>query len=175
MPQTKRIWLGVQLNGAEKRFLLVSVPYAAKQTLAASTASAASLNIPAGTSPTTPVAGDVWNTGTTMQFRDTASTTRSLVSTTQSGGLQLLKFTNSITPSSVASQACTEQTFTVSGIALGDTILTVLQPSTTSPGTNIGIGSFRVTAANSAIISFCNVGKNNATPTAGTYTFALMR
>jgi hypothetical protein len=149
--------------------------FTAKQTLAASTASSASLNIPAGTAPSTPAAGDVWNTGTTVQFRDTASTTRSLVSTTQSGGLQLLKLTASITPNVVNSQLCNEQTFTVSGIAPGDVILNVLQPSTSSPGTNISIGSFRVTTANSVIISFCNVGKNNASPTAGTYTFALMR
>jgi hypothetical protein len=84
-------------------------------------------------------------------------------------------FVQRIAGSSSPSQLCTEQTFTVSGIATGDVILNVLQPSTRSPGTNIGIGSFRVTAANSVIISFCNVGKNNATPTAGTYTFALMR
>ncbi len=156
-----------QLNAANS--------FTAKQTLASSSASGASLNVPAGSAPSTPAAGDVWNTGAVLQYRDSASTTRSLVSTTQSGGLQLLKLTASITPSNVNSQVCTEQTFTVSGIATGDVILNVLQPSNNSPGSNIGIGSFRVSAANSVIISFCNVGKNNSTPTSGVYTFALMR
>jgi hypothetical protein len=97
------------------------------------------------------------------------------VSTTQSGGLQLLKLTASITPSNVGSQICTEQSFTVSGITTGDTLLSVLQPSTSSPGTNIAIGGFRVSAANTVAIQFCNVSRNNSTPTQGVYTFALMR
>jgi hypothetical protein len=148
--------------------------FAAKQTLAASTVTSASLNVPAGAAPSTP-AGDVWNTGSTLQYRDNASTTRSLVSTTQSGGLQLLKLTASATPSNVNSQVCTEQSFTVSGINTGDVLLSVLQPSTSSPGANIAIGGFRITAANTVAVQFCNVGKNNSTPTSGVYTFAFMR
>jgi hypothetical protein len=149
--------------------------FAAKQTLAASTTASASLNVPAGSGPSSPVAGDLWNTGSTVQYRDNASTTRSLVSTTQSGGLQLLKLTASITPASVASQGCTEQSFTVSGISSGDVLLSVLQPSTSSPGANIAIGGFRVSAANTVAVQFCNVSRNNSTPTAGVYTFAFMR
>ena len=149
--------------------------FTAKQTLAASTTTSASLNVPAGTAPSTPSAGDVWNTGSTLQYRDNASTTRSLVSTTQSGGLQLLKLTASVTPASVASQACAEQSFTISGISTGDVLLSVLQPSTSSPGTNIAIGGFRVSAANTVAVQFCNVSRNNSTPTAGVYTFAFMR
>jgi hypothetical protein len=147
----------------------------AKQTMAASTTTSASLNVPGGAAPSTPVAGDVWNTGSTLQYRDNASTTRSLVSTTQSGGLQLLKLTASITPTSVASQGCTEQSFTVSGISTGDVLLSVLQPSTSSPGANIAIGGFRVSAANTVAVQFCNASRNNSSPTAGVYTFALMR
>ena len=149
--------------------------FAAKQTLAASTTTSASLNVPAGSAPSSPAAGDVWNTGSTLQYRDNASTTRSLVSTTQSGGLQLLKLTASISPASVGSQACTEQSFTVSGISTGDVLLSVLQPSTSSPGTNIAIGGFRVSAANTVAVQFCNVSRNNSTPTVGLYTFAFMR
>ena len=149
--------------------------FSAKQTMAASTTTSASLNVPSGTAPASPAAGDVWNTGSTLQYRDSASTTRSLVSTTQSGGLQLLKLTASITPTSVSSQGCTEQSFTVSGISTGDVLLSVLQPSTSSPGANIAIGGFRVSAANTVAVQFCNVSRNNSSPTAGVYTFALMR
>jgi len=89
--------------------------------------------------------------------------------------MQLLKLTASITPASVASQGCTEQSFTVSGISAGDVLLSVLQPSTSSPGVNIGIGGFRVSAANTVAVEFCNVSRNNGSPTAGVYTFAFMR
>ena len=148
----------------------------AKQILAASSASAASLNMAAGVAPSAPAAGDVWNTGSVLQYRDNASTTRSLVSTTQSGGMQLLKLTSSITPASVAVNSCAEQSFTISGINSGDVILSILQPSTSSPGTNIAIGGFRVSAANTVAVQFCNVGKtNSSTPAAGTYTVAIMR
>ncbi|HET9164695.1 MAG TPA: hypothetical protein VFP11_01770, partial [Candidatus Angelobacter sp.] len=149
--------------------------FTAKQTLAASTTASASLNVPAGSAPSSPVAGDVWNTGAVLQYRDNASATRSLVSTTQSGGLQLLKLTASITPSSVGSQACAEQSFSVTGISTGDVLLSVLQPSTSSPGTNIAIGGFRVPSANTVAVQFCNVSRNNSSPTAGVYTFAFMR
>jgi hypothetical protein len=88
---------------------------------------------------------------------------------------KLLKLTASISPASVGSQACTEQSFTVSGISSGDVLLSVLQPSTSSPGTNIAIGGFRVSAANTVAVQFCNVSRNNSTPTVGLYTFAFMR
>ena len=149
--------------------------FTSEQAFAASTAVNPSLNIPAGVAPATPLAGDLWSTGNVLQYRDNASTTRSLVSTTQSGGLQLLRLTASITPTNVTSQGCTEQSFTVSGITTGDTLLNVSQPSTSSPGTNIAIGGFRVPAANTVAIQFCNVSRNNSTPTSGVYTFALMR
>ena len=149
--------------------------FAAKQMLAASTAASAPINLPGGIAPSTPANGDVWNTGTVLQYRDSAATTRSLVSTTQSGGLQLLKLTASITPSSVNSSSCLEQSFTVSGVNAGDVLLTVAQPSTSSPGTNIALGGWRISAANTVAVQFCNVGKSNSTPASGTYTFALMR
>lgn len=95
--------------------------------------------------------------------------------TTPSGGLQLLKLTASITPTTVNIQSCTEQSFTVSGITANDVLLSVSQPSTGSPGLNIAIGGFRVSATNTVAIQFCNVSRNGSTPTSGVYTFALMR
>jgi len=167
------------LNGvASSGFAQLSAAntFTAKQTLPAASSSAASLNVPAGTAPSSPASGDIWNTGAVLQYRDNASANHSLVSTTQSGGLQLLKIASSITPASVAVESCSEQSFTVSGINAGDIILGVSQPSTSSPGTNIAIGGWRVTAANTVAIQFCNVGRNNSsTPVSGSYTFALMR
>jgi hypothetical protein len=120
--------------------------FSAKQTMAGS-AAMAPVNILSGPTPSSPIAGDVWNTGSNIQYRDNAATTRSLVNTTQSGGMQMLKLTASITPSSVSNATCSEQSFTVSGVSAGDAVLAVLQPSTTSPGTNIAIGGWRVSAA----------------------------
>jgi len=149
--------------------------FTAPQTLAPSTSVSASLNIPPGSLPNAPVAGDIWNTGGVLQYRDNLSTNRALVSTTQSGGLQLLKLSAAITPVSVGSQSCSEQNFSVSGISTGDVLLAVAQPSTNSPGNNIAIGGSRVSAANTVAIQFCNVSRNSSTPVSGTYTFALMR
>lgn len=88
--------------------------------------------------------------------------------------LQMLKVTASITPSSVTNQTCSEQSFAVSGVNSGDVLLSV-QLATHSPGTNIAIGGWRVPAANTVAIQFCNVSRSSSTPTAGTYTLALMR
>ena len=88
--------------------------------------------------------------------------------------LQMLKVTASITPSSVTNQTCSEQSFAVSGVNSGDVLLSV-QLATHSPGTNIAIGGWRVPAANTVAIQFCNVSRSSSTPAAGTYTFALMR
>lgn len=48
---------------------------------AAATTGAASVNIPTGTAPTAPNAGDVWNTGTALQFRNNASGTKTIAFT----------------------------------------------------------------------------------------------
>jgi hypothetical protein len=44
-----------------------------KWTMSASQTTDATLNIPAGTTPTTPVAGDIWNDGTSWSYRDPTS------------------------------------------------------------------------------------------------------
>lgn len=88
--------------------------------------------------------------------------------------LQMLKVSASITPANVGNESCTEQSFTVSGVNSGDVLLSV-QPSGHSPGTNIAIGGWRVSAANTVAIQFCNVSRSNSTPNSGTYSFALMR
>jgi hypothetical protein len=87
---------------------------------------------------------------------------------------QMLKLTASITPATVNHQTCGEQSFTVSGVNSSDVLLSV-QPSGHSPGTNIAIGGWRVSANNTVAIQFCNVGSGTSTPAAATYTFSLMR
>jgi hypothetical protein len=89
--------------------------------------------------------------------------------------LQMLKLTAAITPASVGIQSCSEESFSVSGVNNGDVVLSV-QLATHSPGTNIAIGGWRVPAANTVAIQFCNVSRtSSSTPAAGTYTFALLR
>jgi hypothetical protein len=88
--------------------------------------------------------------------------------------LQMLKLSASITPSSVTAETCSEQSFAVSGVNSGDMLLGV-QLATHSPGTNIAIGGWRVSATNTVAIQFCNVSRSNSTPATGTYTFALLR
>jgi len=87
---------------------------------------------------------------------------------------QMLKLTASLTPTNVNAQTCNEQTFAVTGVNIGDVLLTV-QLATHNPGTNIALGGWRVPAANTVAIQFCNVSRNNSTPAPGTYTLALMR
>ncbi|HKF20426.1 MAG TPA: hypothetical protein VKE93_02590, partial [Candidatus Angelobacter sp.] len=88
--------------------------------------------------------------------------------------LQMLKLAAAITPAAVGLQSCSEQSFNVPGINNGDVLLSV-QLATHSPGTNIAIGGWRVSGANTVAIQFCNVSRSSSTPAAGTYTFALLR
>jgi hypothetical protein len=169
----------VALNGlASTSFAQLATPntFTAKQTLAASSTASASLNLPAGAAPTTPSAGDVWNTGAAIQYSDNASTTHSLVSTSQSGGMQMLKFTASITPMSVPLSTCSEQSFGVPGVISGDVLLVVQQPSGSSPGPSIAIGGWRIPTTGTVAIQFCNVSRGSShLPAGGIYTFAVMR
>lgn len=55
-----------------------SYAFGAKITTVASAAAAAGLNLPTGAAPTSPVAGDLWSEGTSLKFRDSGGTTRTL-------------------------------------------------------------------------------------------------
>jgi hypothetical protein len=73
-----------QVGGLTNNFAITTglgpVKFGDKTMLAASTASAASLNIPAGTAPGAPASGDIWNDGTNLLIR-AGGTTKTLAFT----------------------------------------------------------------------------------------------
>lgn len=77
-----------------------------------------------------------------------------------------------LSPVSVAWTTTTEQTFTVTGLQLGD-FINVSKP-TTQPG--LGIVNSRVSAANTLAVTFQNVSSATITPTAAElYTLSVDR
>ncbi len=75
-----------------------------------------------------------------------------------------------ITPASVSAATTAEQTFTVPGVLPGDYV-----DVTGVTQNGIGIGQARVTAANTVGIRFINSTAGALTPTAGTYSFLIVR
>lgn len=71
-----------------------------------------------------------------------------------------------VTPASVAAATSAEQTFTVSGLAVGDFVSVA---TTASTGNATAITSARVSAANTLAIRFINPTAGALTPAADTY------
>lgn len=92
------------------------------------------------------------------------------------GGKRLRKldvFTPSLTPAAVAANTTAEQTFTVTGLAVGDKIVTVSKPTAQA---GLGIVGWRVSALNTLAITFSNNTAAGITPTAAeTYTVVSLR
>lgn len=87
---------------------------------------------------------------------------------------RLYKYEVSITPSSVSANTSAEQTFTVTGlVASTDFIIGVEAPSGPTAGT--GMTGFRVSADNTAAITFMNTTAGGLTPPAGVYAFIIWR
>ena len=75
-------------------------------------------------------------------------------------------------PAAVATIVCAEQTFTVTGVKVGDIVLSVTKPTaqTAAPC------SARVSAADTVKVTFVNPTAGNITPTASeTYIFVIAR
>lgn len=77
----------------------------------------------------------------------------------------------SITPAEVATIVTVEQTFTVKGVKVGDSVM--VSPPGIQAGT--AVCSARVSAADTVAITFTNPTAGNVTPLAGTYTFTIFR
>lgn len=78
-----------------------------------------------------------------------------------------------LTPSAVSANTTAEQTFTVTGLQVGDFIGGINKPTTQA---GLGIVNARVSAANTLAIAFSNNTAGSITPTAGeVYTFQLVR
>ena len=84
----------------------------------------------------------------------------------------LYKLTASLTPAQVAANTTAEQTFTVTGLAVGDVVF-VNKPTAQA---GLGIVGARVSAANTLAITFVNATASPITPTAAeTYRIGGMR
>jgi len=97
----------------------------------------------------------------------TTPNSQSLFSNLQQVGI----IAQTITPGSVATVVAAEQTFTVTGLAVGDVVF--VSPAATGNAT--GVCSARVTAANTLGITFVNPTAGALTPGAGTYLIAVFR
>lgn len=78
-----------------------------------------------------------------------------------------------LTPSAVSANTTAQQTFTVTGVKVGDVVVAVEKPSHQA---GLGIVGWRVTAADTVGITFSNNTGAGITPTAGeTYDFVVAR
>lgn len=84
---------------------------------------------------------------------------------------QLVVYSQTITPASVAGATCAEQTFTVTGVTTADKIF--FNPVATGNATSAG--QIRVSAANTVAITYCNPTVGALTPGAGTANFLAVR
>ena len=82
-------------------------------------------------------------------------------STVAQRSLEVLTVT--LSPVAVAANTTAEQTFTVSGLAVGDIVLKVEKPTTQA---GLGIVGSRVSAANTLAVTFVNATASSITPTA---------
>lgn len=80
---------------------------------------------------------------------------------------------SALTPSAVSANTTAEQTFTVTGLAVGDVVAAINKPTAQA---GLGIVGFRVSAANTLAITFSNNTAGSITPTAGeSYVFKISR
>jgi len=73
--------------------------------------------------------------------------------------------TGSITPTSVGAQSCSDQTFSVTGLAAGDKLGQVIPPGALG---NVSVLGY-VSATNTLLLHFCNPSTSPVTPPAGVY------
>lgn len=73
-------------------------------------------------------------------------------------------YTPALSPTAVNANTTTEKTFTVTGLAADDVILSVTKPTAQA---GLGIVGYRVSAANQLAITFSNNTGSPITPTAG--------
>lgn len=77
----------------------------------------------------------------------------------------------SLTPASVATIVAAKQTFTVSGLKVGDSVVALSNPNTTAAA----LCGAEVSAADTLRLTFVNPTAGSVTPTAGTYTFLVIK
>jgi hypothetical protein len=86
---------------------------------------------------------------------------------------QLKRYTPTLSPAAVAANTTAEQTFTVTGLAVGDVVIAVNKPTAQA---GLSIAGYRVSAVNTLAITFGNHTGASITPTAGqTYELLVWR
>jgi hypothetical protein len=80
-------------------------------------------------------------------------------------------FTPTLDPAAVGAGTSAEQTFTVTGLAVGDTILSVNKPTATA---GVGIVNARVSAANTLALTFMNATAGSLDPASEVYRVVVM-
>ena len=85
---------------------------------------------------------------------------------------QIMVYTPTINPASVASATSAEQTFTVTGLQAGDIVVAVNKPTAT---TGVGIVGARVSAADTLALTFMNSTAGAVDPASEVYTVVVMR
>jgi hypothetical protein len=100
-----------------------------------------------------------------MSFTNAGPSTTSNGPTVQAFGnvQQIALLSVALTPAQVAANTTAEQTFTVTGLQVGD-FVEVNKPTTQA---GLGLANFRVSAANTLAITFSNNTGAGITPTAG--------
>lgn len=84
---------------------------------------------------------------------------------------QIVVYSQTITPASVAAAVVAEQTFTVTGLATTDKVFV----NTAGTGNATGIAGVRVSAANTLAVSFVNPTAGALVPGAGTWKITALR
>lgn len=77
----------------------------------------------------------------------------------------------SLTPASVATIVAAKQTVTVAGLNVGDQVIPLSNPITNA----VALTGAEVSAANTLRLTFVNPTAGALTPTAGTYTFLVIK
>lgn len=102
-----------------------------------------------------------------------------IVTSTIASFEHLSVITAALTPSAVATITTAEQTFTVTGLSVGDGLNApdqILSISKAAHQAGLAITGARVSAADTLAITFVNPTAGSITPTAGeTYTFVVFR
>lgn len=80
--------------------------------------------------------------------------------------LSIKRYTSTLNPASVAAATSAEQTFTVTGLAVGDIVLAVNKPTATA---GVGIVNARVSAANTLALTFVNATAGAVDPASESY------
>lgn len=110
-------------------------------------------------------------TGTSPAWSASPALTSATIGSAGTAITQIRVYSQTITPASVATIVCAEQTFTVTGLTTADKVL--VNPAATGNATSMA--QARVSAADTLALMYCNPTAGALVPGAGTYTIVAFR